>query len=152
MDPFSHLLWTYLLFRQQWLPALFFGLLPDLCFAAVILFIGFKKNLFGKKVDWKTNLLVLRKALFGYRVGHSFVVAAFFLLAFSLAFKTFFVPALAWFLHIALDLFTHKGSPVEPRRPLWPLCFDVKGLLWWREPWFTALNYGMLALAFFFLR
>ncbi|MBU1196883.1 hypothetical protein KJ765_00065 [Candidatus Micrarchaeota archaeon] len=156
MDFFSHVIWTYLLFRSFGFDnslvaqSVFFGLLPDLTFVIAGILLGSKYWIEEGKRPTRERL---RSVFFMYRYSHSFVSFAAFLVISSLLFGSVYWPAFAWFLHILLDLWTHRGSPVEPQKPFFPLSdFSVRGWIWWRNPYFLIVNWALITIAYFGLQ
>ncbi len=155
MDFFSHVLWTYVLFRslgfaeQDRVLASFFGVLPDLAFVFAGLLLAGKYWLADRSFK-RIRPRVFAKGLLVYRSSHSLVsFAVFFVLASLLSGFPYWL-SFGWMLHILLDLGTHKGSPVEPQKPFFPFWnFSVKGWIWWRNPYFLIINWALLALVFF---
>ncbi|MEK6954729.1 MAG: hypothetical protein AABX01_06985 [Candidatus Micrarchaeota archaeon] len=149
MDIFSHIAWAYLLFfsgREDMLQGLFFGIFPDIVFVAVAVLLSI--NMFARSREISGNKLFPMVRKF-YAVSHSFITAAAFGVLASVLSGGFYFPILGWFLHILLDLYTHKGSPVEPQMPFYP--FEkpaVKGFIWWRNPYFTAANWAAIIIAY----
>ena len=83
-------------------------------------------------------------------IMHSAVVAgAVTLLLWALR-RAFWVPLLGWWSHIVIDVFTHSAEyyPVQVFYPLSERGFD--GLAW-TTPWFLALNYVALGVAWCWL-
>lgn len=150
MDFFSHLAWTFLLLARGnllWQEVLLFGVLPDVLFVGAGLayapYLLFK----GKPLSDEEAFPVALKV---YRVSHSLVTVTALLAALSVFTNSLYYPALAMGLHVFLDLFTHRGSPVEPQMPLYPLEKPaVRGLIWWRNPLFLAANWALIIFIFF---
>ncbi len=151
MDFFSHLAWAYLLFPKGdplTKEILFFSVLSDILFVGAALL--YSVNLFARTrtISRERMFPVVRKF---YRAGHSLVTAAILLAALSVATGSFYYPVLALFLHILLDLYTHLGSPAEPQVPFYPLEKPaVKGWIWWRNPYFMAANWILIAFLYWF--
>ncbi len=153
MDFFSHLAWTYLLLfrgRPDLLQALFFGVFPDVIFVGAA--IVFSINLFARtrQISRQKLFPLVKKA---YQIGHSLITVAVFVVIASFLNGAFYFPVLAWVLHILLDLYTHRGSPAEPQMPLYPLTKpSIKGFIWWRNPYFMAANWALIAIVYFFTK
>ncbi len=151
MDFFSHLAWAYLLFPKGdplTGEILFLSVLPDVLFVGAALL--YSVNLFARtrRISRERMFPVVRKF---YRAGHSLVTAAILLAALSVITGGFYYPVLALFMHVFFDLYTHLGSPAEPQMPFYPLETPaVRGLVWWRNPYFMAANWAAIAAAFFF--
>lgn len=161
MDFFSHILWTYLLYRTLGpaagspVLAAFFGVVPDIAFVLAILFIAgpFAFRLRNIRHFRPPKDPRFQRVRLVYRWSHSMVSMAAFFLVSSLWLGAPYWPAFGWALHIILDLWTHRGSPVEPQMPFYPLSkFGVRGVIWWRNPYFLVVNWALLALAYFGLR
>ncbi len=77
---------------------------------------------------------------------HSFVVAGVVTAGIWRARGGFWLPLAGWWMHIALDMFTHSADfyPVPVLYPFTQRGFDGVA---WNNPWFMALNYGVLAVA-----
>jgi hypothetical protein len=153
MDFFAHFAWTYLLFfhnRPDFLQGLFFGVFPDILFVSAALL--YSINLFARSREIsREKMFPMVRSL--YAVGHSFITAVAFLVVASVLSGGFYFPAIGWILHILLDLYTHKGSPVEPQMPFYPnTIIQVKGYIWWRHPYFLIVNWGLIIITYFFLR
>ena len=85
-----------------------------------------------------------------YDLGHSLVVfLAVFLVAWALRRRPLW-EMLGWALHILLDIPSHSAHFPTPF--LWPLSSYFLVGVSWRQWWFMALNYAMLAATFYFLR
>ncbi len=155
MDFFSHIIWTFLLYRLLGFAsgdatqAAFFGVVPDIAFALAIFLLSSGhflrlRNLKGVREKYFKQVLVV------YRYSHSWVSFAVFFAVSSLYLGKPYWPALGWALHILLDLWTHLGSPVEPQKPFFPLSqYAVKGWIWWRNPYFLALNWAAIVSLYF---
>ncbi|MFH1442745.1 MAG: hypothetical protein ABIG96_01810 [Candidatus Micrarchaeota archaeon] len=152
MDFFAHLAWTYLLFFRSGADlnaALFFGIFPDVLFVSAAII--YSINLFARSREISRQKLfpVVRKV---YLVAHSAVTATIFGIIASLLTGTIYLPVFAWYLHIALDIYTHKGSPAEPQMPLYPIRKPaIKGWIWWRNPYFLIVNWFAVIIAYFLL-
>jgi hypothetical protein len=85
-----------------------------------------------------------------YELGHSLVV---FLAVFIIVWVMHRRPLwemFGWALHILLDIPSHSAHYPTPF--LWPVSTYYIAGVSWRQWWFTALNYGILAAAFLALR
>ncbi len=149
MDFFSHLAWTYLLFfrgREDYLQGLFFGVFPDVMFVCAAIL--FSINLFARsqKISRQRLFPQVRKV---YLISHSLISVAAFAAAIYFLSGELYYPTIAWVLHILLDLYTHKGSPAEPQMPLYPLPTpSIKGLIWWRNPYFMVANWTAILIVY----
>ncbi|MFH1107297.1 MAG: hypothetical protein V1787_05360 [Candidatus Micrarchaeota archaeon] len=150
MDFFSHVAWAYILFPHHdphLFEVLLFSVLPDILFVGAALL--YSVNLFARtrRIEREKAFPFVRTM---YRVAHSVFTAASLFVILSLVTGGFYYPVLAMVLHIMLDLYTHRGSPVEPQMPLYPLARpSVRGWIWWRHPVFLAANWALIALFFF---
>lgn len=111
-----------------WMAALF-GILPDVISMwpafAMHVWSGSPGNFFAH-VD-TTTLIV-------YRYTHSLVIALPCCALLGMIKKSWFLPTLAWPLHIIMDATTH-GMGKFQTRPLHPLSdFTVPGINWWEYP------------------
>ena len=84
-------------------------------------------------------------------VMHSAVVAGLVTLVCGALLRTFWVPLLGWWSHIVIDVFTHSVE-YYPVRVLYPLSERAFDGLAWNTPWFLALNYGVLAATWLWMR
>lgn len=129
------------------LQGLFFGVFPDIVFVTAAIMLSI--NMFARSREISRNKLfpIVRKF---YAVSHSFITIAFFAVITSVISGGFYYPVIGWLLHVVLDLYTHKGSPVEPQYPLYPLEKPaIKGYIWWRNPYFMAINWTLIIILFF---
>lgn len=153
MDFFTHLAWTYILFfqnRPDFLEGLFFAVLPDILFVSAA--IVYSINLFAKTRQISRQKL-FPKVRTIYSIGHSFVTPGVFAIAMLAITGKIYYPVIGWFLHNALDLYTHRGSPVEPLVPLFPYeGIKIRGLIWWRNPYFLAINWAAIIGWYFLVR
>src|SRR2546423_7410883 len=83
-------------------------------------------------------------------IGHSAVVAAVVTLGVWLATRSLWIPLLGWWAHIVIDVFTHSAT-FYPSPVLYP--FTMRGFdgVAWNRPWFMAVNYASLGVAFAWL-
>ena len=155
MDFFAHIFWTAIIFRNQtplWIPLLF-AAIPDstswgVWFVQIIATGKFRetfKNFRKRPPDFSA---LPRWIWTLYGASHSVFSFAAVFVVLSLITGTIFVPALAWGLHILMDIFTHSreflGTPF-----LWPLSdWKFPGFSWGRA-WFIVLNYA--AITFFII-
>lgn len=79
-------------------------------------------------------------------IPHSAVVAGIVTLLLWATLRSFWIPLLGWWSHIAIDLFTHSAD-YYPVQVLYPLSERSFNGLAWNTPWFLALNYLALGLA-----
>ena len=81
-----------------------------------------------------------------YKLTHSLVVAFIGLGLIRLFWKPWLLPALAWPLHICMDIFTHPLGRFQTPflYPLSDLAFN--GISWWRHHWLMWVYWGLLAL------
>ena len=77
---------------------------------------------------------------------HSAVVAGAVTALLWAVLRSFWIPLLGWWSHIAIDVLTHSAD-FYPSPVLYP--FTQRGLdgLAWNTPWFLALNYMALTAA-----
>lgn len=124
--------------RTVWL-AVMFSLLPDM----VSMWIPFA--LFIRQ-DTGDNFFVWYGGewLVVYRLVHSLVPALLCAGVLFFAYRKFFVPSLAWTVHIACDAVSHDGGKFSTM-PFYPLStFNVDGIAFWRNTWFVMTYYGLL--------
>jgi hypothetical protein len=135
--------------RLRW--ALLFGVLPDLVAFAIPACLriwwylsGASPSLLptpnGPHFEWVWTV---------YNAGHS-------LLAFAVVFGGLWLvagrpvlEALAWALHILLDIFSHRG--MFAIQFLWPVASLHFDGIPWETPWLLAATYGSLAAAWLVL-
>jgi hypothetical protein len=176
VDPFSHALWSVIVFnklRKQLFWVMLFGVFPDLI--SNVPFLVWKSVYFyvlGLPVtdivfrDWLVLVPPQVYAIFTtiYDTTHSLIV---FLLIFSLVyiltptFSPYFRrtetggvrggrvwwPILAWGLHIGLDSFSHANTVEHGIRIFWPISDWHVGLFMWSSLPFTIVNAVALATA-----
>ncbi len=138
MDIFSHILWTYVPFRNKlWRDeALFFAVLPDLGFLFILLYVFFISDMnFARAIpDMPVIFLII------YSLLHSFVtLGVVALIMWKL--RPRLLPALSgWFIHISMDIPFHDGT--FGTRFLYPLFPDlyIPGITW--------LDYRVLAISY----
>jgi hypothetical protein len=81
-----------------------------------------------------------------YDLTHSLIVAGLFLLLLRVVARPVAVPALAWPLHVLMDMFTH-GDGRWQTPVLYPLSrWHFDGINWWEHPRFVLLYWGLLPL------
>ena len=150
MDVLAHSLWSYALFKDSaglWF-AVLLGVIPDLLvFTVPFIQMLIKRNIPKSAPDPKTIPAWVYR---GYDLTHSLVIwAVLFVLVYILT-KNWYLPLLAWAVHIIIDIPTHSKQ-FFPTPFLWPLSdYKFDGLSW-AEGWFMAVNYGALALVFFLI-
>lgn len=86
-----------------------------------------------------------------YSISHSLIV---FTLVFAVVFMIRGRPLWelgGWFIHILLDIPTHTYD-FYPTPLLWPVSEYTFSGFPWATPWFMALNYSLLAIAYLYLR
>ena len=143
MDYLAHGIWSYNIFHRLrnvgW--AVFFGVLPDtLSWVPYVFYRIFTGQFaFGKPaVDqippWVFTL---------YGISHSAIVAAGVIVLLWFVVKPFPWYVLAWPLHIAIDLFTHRREFL-PTPFLWPVSDWAFPGISWAEPWFMVVNYTLM--------
>ncbi len=131
--------------RKSALAAIAFGLLPD------ILSMGpaFVRHMLIADgghffVAYGGSDLVL------YRLTHSLIVSLAFSGVILLVGRAFFLPSLAWPLHVVCDMFTHSASKFRTT-VFYPLfSWGFNGLRWWEHPEVIAVYWvivGFLWLA-----
>ena len=154
MDLPSHFIWAYVLFHNQpwvWV-AVVFCCLPDFLWAlprVIMLIRHGGKIRFTDINDHNTRDL--------YRTNHSAITAALASLAAYLASNSEIAVGVAagWFLHILMDLWTHKGGIVDGIRPFYPLSnWKFPALIWWREElgkrkWIYAVNIAAAIIVYY---
>ena len=174
MDILAHGLWAVALYMAlnlhkknkkpllslKW--AFFWGVFPDL-FAFVPMFIWRTwQSLMGRAVPFGRpvepsgmDTLPIYNATHGlYSLSHSLVV---FLIAFALVFYFYkvckkpnvFITG-GWLLHIFCDVPTHSYR-FFPTPVLWPISAWKFNGISWGTPWFMALNYSALFVAYVWL-
>ncbi|MBI2650622.1 hypothetical protein HYX04_04895 [Candidatus Woesearchaeota archaeon] len=147
MDIFAHGLWSYAIFQNKkyvWWAALF-GVLPDILSFGILFVMNMINGNFHRGPP---ALNTLPKWLFtAYNLTHSFVlfVAVFF--AVFLITKNWYLPLLAWGIHILIDVPTHSFR-FFPTPFLWPISDYMFNGISWATPWFMLLNYGSLAIVY----
>ncbi len=157
MDIFAHGLWTAVVYQKvprkpRWW-AVFFGVAPDLASFGVFFVQRVVQGTlgFGPPTAWAIPPYVYQL----YSYSHSLVVwAAAVLVVYVLNRRRIPWVMGAWGLHIGIDIFTHSTA-FFPTPFLWPLSTFHVNSFSWAEPWFMALNYGALIvayLAWFFTR
>ncbi len=150
MDIFAHGFWSFAIFhrfKHKWLAA-FLGVAPDIFSFGLLFFANIMGGVFHVG---KPELESIPPYVFMlYNMTHSLVVFGMvFVLVYVLT-KKWFVPLLAWALHILIDIPTHTHA-FFPTPFLWPLS-DVKiSGISWSDPAFMVLNYGALISVYFFL-
>ena len=156
MDIFAHALWTNVAFQKKdpnspkprlW--AVFFGIFPDLVSftpATIYAFFHFGGNYMQQLLGSTSWVFVWAKESYNYT--HSFIT---FLLVFFVVYglrkgKPYW-PLLGWALHIAIDIFSHKGFYETPF--LYPLSnYKFDHGTSWGNPTFMFINYGLLAIVY----
>ncbi len=132
MDDFSHLAWSFLVFHWtgQVLLAMLFGVLPDLIAFVPMFFyqIGHPRKEKDFLKAYKTIPKGLRDYAEGaYKVTHNiFALLAMVLLGILLGWWW----ALAWILHVLMDIPTHSKE-FYPTPIFWPLSdWSIDGIPW----------------------
>jgi hypothetical protein len=140
MDIFSHILWTYVPFRNKlWRDeALFFAILPDFGFLLIFLYVLFGTPTivgFPQALPKVPDILLVI-----YFTLHSFVTLGIVALIIW-RLKPRLLPALSgWFIHIMLDIPVHDGY--FGTRFLYPILPDlyISGISW--------VDYRVLAVSY----
>ena len=147
MDIFAHFLWTSAFYWQhpkRWIAGLI-GFLPDI-FAFGPFFVLALVN--GTLIGGPHGLVANQAGIHAlYNISHSFVVCACGLLLLFWLKRDWFWISFGWPLHILIDMFTHTEQ-FFPTPILWPISGFHIGSFSWGEPWFMAINYGMLAVLY----
>lgn len=170
MDILSHGLWAGAIAKASesklkthlnYAGAFWWGIFPDLFAFAVPTAWMFVEHLQGQEAyDWHANVMaeppvaetyppvILAGAL--YNFSHSLVIFA------AVAGTLWFIKKrppyilMGWLLHILCDIPTHTYR-FFPTPFLWPLSgFKISGFSW-GQPWFIALNYGLLVLMYVYV-
>ena len=87
-------------------------------------------------------------ALWSYNLHcamHSALVAGASTLMLWAFLRRFWLPLLGWWLHLAIDVFTHSAA-FFPTPILYPITERGFDGIAWNTPWFLALNYAALAV------
>ena len=150
MDIFAHGLWAAVVYQKvpqrTRLWAIFFGVAPDLASFGIFFAQRIVQGVFrlGQPEAWSIPVYVYHL----YNYTHSLVVwAAAVLVVYLIGKRRIPWVMGAWGLHIAIDIFTH-GTSFFPTPFLWPLSNFRINSFSWGEPWFMALNYGALLVAY----
>jgi hypothetical protein len=145
----SHLGWTYVLslarkdWRGAWKEFLFFGILPDLAFAVPMLLLFLPSAVGMAAASFEVPEFYSVAEI--YRLSHSYLTAFFAFAVVFLVLRRFYWPMLGWFLHISMDVFTHKGS-MAMQMPFYPLPFSVEGFVYWSNTLFMLASWTAMAL------
>lgn len=137
MDIFSHILWTYVPFRNKlWRDeALFFAILPDFGFLFILLYVFVSDKDFANAIPIMPDIFLIV-----YSTLHSFVaMSVVAIVVWKL--RPRLLPALSgWFIHILMDIPFHEGT--FGTRFLYPLFPDlyIPGVTW--------LDYRVLAISY----
>lgn len=143
MDYLAHGIWSYNVFHRlrtvAW--AVFFGVLPD-TLSWVPYF--FYKVLTGQHILGPPHLGQIPHWVFVlYGISHSAIIAAAVIGILILIVKPFPWFVLAWPLHIAIDVFTHRREFL-PTPFLWPVSdWHFPGISW-ANRWFMIVNYTLM--------
>ncbi len=149
MDILAHGLWSYALFsrtKYKWKAALF-GTLPDiLSFGphtlASILTFNFPHG--------KPALSSIPSYIFTmYNITHSLIPVSLVILAIYFVTRKFYVPFLAWYLHILIDIPSHT-TDFFPTPYLWPLKTPFVSGISWGNKYFMLINYSCILLVYMF--
>lgn len=169
MDIIAHGLWSGAVYqavkRKTKKPlnigwAVFWGIFPDL-FAFAIPFIwiwwsrffgnaafSFPRPGISEPPVLNSPPFLLAEKL--YAISHSAIV---FLVVFGIVYVIVRRPVWelgGWLFHVLIDIMTHTYR-FFPTPFLWPIStFKLSGISW-GAPWFMALNYGSIAVVYFFL-
>jgi membrane-bound metal-dependent hydrolase YbcI (DUF457 family) len=162
MDVLNHGLWGALIAysaypkdKKHVISGLAIGMLPDvLAFAPMFFWLFFSGQRFSPSYFQNTESApwVFSYAVNSYNFTHSLVVCLVVLTAVYLIRKRkFYIPLLAWPLHIMLDIPTHPDFFSTPF--LYPLSnYTFKGGVTWANPWIFATTYSALILVFLYIR
>ena len=147
MDIFAHGLWSYAIFHKKkyvWLATLF-GILPDSLSFGILLVIYIATGKFHRGPPPINSIPSWVYA--AYNFTHSLVMfACVFLLVFMIT-KRWFLPLIAWAIHVLIDIPTHSFR-FFPTPFLWPISdYKFDGISW-GTPWFMVLNYSSLLIVF----
>lgn len=157
MDVLAHGLWTNIMYKiipitrrdkktTAW--GIAFGVLPDL-FSFTPIFTAYFYDVLVGNIQWikgRPDLDVFPLAGLThtlYNFSHSFVIwviATILILMITRKFPWIF---LGWFLHIAIDLFSHSREFFATPY-LYPLSNNTVNGVPWSHPVFMAINYGLL--------
>ena len=159
MDFISHTLWGGAAFgrksKRAFLWAAAFSVLPDLLseglmFLLVILGLSGMPTLNGRHPDITEFPLYAQNF---YNATHSLIIFVLLFLSLWFILKKFFLPFLAWGLHILIDIPTHSFA-LFPTPFLWPFSdFKLNGI-GWHNPIILIPNILLLILVYtlWFLR
>lgn len=160
MDIFAHALWTNIVFYKKYrkevrdrILAILFGLLPDLfSFVPFFVYSFFIQKDFFEMLN--SGVWVVSYAAQSYNYTHSIV---FFFLAVLIVFiyrkfkgfSSFYWPMWGWFLHILIDIPTHKDFYETPF--LFPFSdYRFSHGISWAHPVFMVINYSVLTLFYLY--
>ncbi len=150
MDILAHGLWSYALFsktKYKWQAALF-GTLPDLIsfgphtLASILTFNSLPHS--------KPALSSISSYIFTmYNITHSLIPITLVALLVYLITKKFYLPFLAGYLHIFIDIPSHT-TDFFPTPFLWPFPTPFFSGISWANPIFMIVNYSLLVLVYAF--
>jgi hypothetical protein len=150
MDIFAHGLWSAVVYQRAPLRArlwaVFFGVAPDLSSFGVFFIQRLVRGLFFLG---KPELLSIPPYVYYlYNLTHRLVVWSVVVVIVYLVRGRRWPWVLgAWGLHIMVDIFTHSDA-FFPTPFLWPISSFHVNSFSWAEPWFMALNYSALVVAY----
>ncbi|MFA5051615.1 MAG: hypothetical protein WC544_00960 [Patescibacteria group bacterium] len=146
MDTISHSAWGALVVRKAGLVgwAVLTGALPDIIPALYELARRPRKfihDLITKSLGDNPSDIYLRI----YHWSHSLLPISVVTLAVRVFAPTYWLLAIPYYLHIFLDIFTHRGKWAT--RIFYPVSdFHFEGLDWWRRNWVSFANWGAIAV------
>lgn len=160
MDIFSHALYgaaavypKYKTNRAQRYMAALFGILPDIIpFAPAFIYMFVQKTGFDPGMFFPNpQHWVFAFAVNAYDVTHSLVIFAAVALLVTVARKgKFYVPLIAWGLHVLMDIPTHPDFFQTPF--LFPLSdYRVSWGIAWATPWMLLGNTIVVAILYIFI-
>jgi len=151
MDVLSHGLWGSIGFGQQnknrfW-ESFLFGIMPD--FLSYGIFFIMLMSGISQDLDWESSsgqvAFIPQYVSTLYTITHSLVVFSFVFIVLWFIYKEPVYPAMAWGLHIIMDIFTHADG-FFPTPFLWPLLdFRISGVTW-SEPSIFIPNLVLISI------
>ena len=158
MDIVAHALWTTAAARtarRKWHAqihigwALFWGIFPDVFSFAIPAVVRIWWYATGVTSSLRPDAHSAQRFQFVwqlYHCSHSLLVfAAVFGLVWGVAGRPV-LELLGWGLHILIDIATHQG--IFAIHFLWPISTYAFNGTRWENPWFLAVNYGLLTALF----
>ncbi|MFA6098750.1 MAG: metal-dependent hydrolase [Patescibacteria group bacterium] len=144
MDTLSHAAWGATMIRKPSLVlwAALAGALPDII-PAIFGILRWRSEYFRDMVSQKFAEDPRDSYMIVYRYAHSLLPITLLAAVLAIFYPAWWLVTIPYYLHIFMDIFTHKG--VWGTRLFYPISdFHIEGRDWWRNKWFSIVNWCVL--------